>query len=47
MRKILLVDDEMRMLDLLDLYLSQNGFSCIKKLPVHVRLIIWKITLLN
>ncbi|MEK4198826.1 response regulator transcription factor [Cytobacillus sp. FSL K6-0265] len=31
MRKILLVDDEMRMLDLLDLYLSQNGFSCIKK----------------
>lgn len=31
MRSILLVDDEMRMLDLLSLYLSPHGFRCIKK----------------
>ena len=30
MKKILLVDDEIRMLDLLGLYLAPNGFKCIK-----------------
>lgn len=31
MRKILLVDDEIRMLDLLSLYLTPRGYGCIKK----------------
>ncbi|RFU67490.1 DNA-binding response regulator [Peribacillus saganii] len=31
MKKVLLVDDEIRMLDLLELYLAPHGFSCIKK----------------
>jgi DNA-binding response OmpR family regulator len=31
MKKVLLVDDETRMLDLLSLYLSPQGYSCIKK----------------
>jgi DNA-binding response OmpR family regulator len=30
MTTILLVDDEVRMLDLLELYLLPNGFTCIK-----------------
>ncbi|MEB4884593.1 DNA-binding response regulator, partial [Priestia megaterium] len=30
MATILLVDDEARMLDLLELYLLPNGFTCIK-----------------
>ena len=30
MTTILLVDDEVRMLDLLELYLRPNGFTCIK-----------------
>lgn len=31
MKKILLVDDEPRMLDLISLYLSPKGYNCIKK----------------
>ncbi|MCA1321474.1 response regulator transcription factor [Bacillus tianshenii] len=31
MKQILLIDDEQRMLDLLSLYLTPHGFSCIKK----------------
>lgn len=31
MKKILLVDDEVRMLDLLALYLTPKGYSCVKK----------------
>ncbi|MEA3320947.1 MAG: response regulator transcription factor [Bacillota bacterium] len=31
MKQILLIDDEQRMLDLLSLYLSPHGFTCIKK----------------
>ena len=31
MKKILLVDDEQMMLDLLSLYLSPIGYNCIKK----------------
>lgn len=31
MKKVLLVDDESRMLDLLALYLSPHGYTCIKK----------------
>ncbi|WP_312473909.1 response regulator transcription factor [Neobacillus sp.] len=31
MKKILLVDDELRMLDLLSLYLAPKGYNCIKK----------------
>lgn len=31
MKKIILVDDETRMLDLLDLYLTPKGYECIKK----------------
>ncbi|MDP4083429.1 MAG: response regulator transcription factor [Bacillota bacterium] len=31
MKKVLLVDDEIRMLDLLALYLSPKGYHCIKK----------------
>jgi DNA-binding response OmpR family regulator len=31
MTKILLVDDEVRMLDLLSLYLTPRGYECIKK----------------
>ncbi|NLP52115.1 MULTISPECIES: response regulator transcription factor [Bacillaceae] len=31
MKQILLIDDEQRMLDLLSLYLTPHGFTCIKK----------------
>lgn len=31
MKTILLVDDEKRMLDLLDLYISPHGYKCVKK----------------
>ncbi|WP_059172841.1 response regulator transcription factor [Bacillus sp. FJAT-27445] len=31
MKTILLVDDEKRMLDLLDLYITPNGYFCVKK----------------
>jgi DNA-binding response OmpR family regulator len=31
MKTVLLVDDEKRMLDLLDLYISPHGYKCIKK----------------
>jgi DNA-binding response OmpR family regulator len=31
MKQILLIDDEQRMLDLLSLYLTPHGYSCIKK----------------
>jgi DNA-binding response OmpR family regulator len=31
MKTVLLVDDEKRMLDLLDLYISPHGFKCVKK----------------
>lgn len=31
MKTVLLVDDEKRMLDLLELYISPHGYKCIKK----------------
>ncbi|MDP4162900.1 MAG: response regulator transcription factor [Bacillota bacterium] len=35
MKKIVIVDDEIRMLDLLSLYLSPKGYQCIKKLSAY------------
>lgn len=35
MKKILLVDDETRMLDLLSLYLTPRGYECIKMTSAH------------